>query len=82
MVLGKANANRVVLVAGDLLMEQKADMNLFYITKHQLFNTNRHRKGVAMEITFKRKTRSSWLNCALRDDEVVYWVSIGRTIRR
>ena len=23
------------------------------------------------------KTRSSWLNCALRDDETVYWVSIG-----
>ena len=25
----------------------------------------------------KLKTRSSWLNCALRDDEAVYWVSIG-----
>ena len=24
------------------------------------------------------ETRSSWLNCALRDDEAVYWVSIGR----
>ena len=23
------------------------------------------------------KTRSSWLNCALRDDEAVYWASIG-----
>ena len=23
------------------------------------------------------ETRSSWLNCALRDDEAVYWVSIG-----
>ena len=23
------------------------------------------------------KTRSSWLNCALRDDEAVHWVSIG-----
>ena len=22
-------------------------------------------------------TRSSWLNCALQDDEAVYWVSIG-----
>ena len=22
-------------------------------------------------------TRSSWLNCALRDDEAVYWFSIG-----
>ena len=24
-------------------------------------------------------TRSSWLNCALRDDEAVYWVSIGHS---
>ena len=23
------------------------------------------------------RTRSSWLNCALRDDEAVYWVSVG-----
>ena len=23
------------------------------------------------------QTRSSWLNCALRDDEAVYWVSVG-----
>ena len=26
---------------------------------------------------YKHETRSSWLNCALRDDEAVYWVSIG-----
>ena len=25
----------------------------------------------------KVKTRSSELNCALRDDETVYWVNIG-----
>ena len=25
----------------------------------------------------KCKIRSSWLNCALRGDEAVYWVSIG-----
>ena len=25
----------------------------------------------------EKMTRSSWLNCALRDDEAVYWVSIG-----
>ena len=24
-------------------------------------------------------TRSSWLNCALRDDEAVYWVSLGHS---
>ena len=25
----------------------------------------------------REKTRSSWLNCALRDDEAVNWASIG-----
>ena len=25
----------------------------------------------------KEVTKSSWLNCALRDEEAVYWVSIG-----
>ena len=28
------------------------------------------------------KTRSSWLNCALRADEAVYWVSIGHYCMR
>ena len=28
-------------------------------------------------LNFLVKTRSSWLNCVLRDDEDVYWVSIG-----
>ena len=30
-----------------------------------------------MENRKEEKTRSSWLNCALRDDEAAYWVSIG-----
>ena len=29
------------------------------------------------KINTKEKTRSSWLKCALRDDEAVYWVSLG-----
>ena len=29
------------------------------------------------QFKFFAKTRSSWLNCALRDDEAVHWVSIG-----
>ena len=33
-------------------------------------NTKKLHKRIA-------KTRSSWLNCALRDDEAVHWVSIG-----
>ena len=33
----------------------------------------------SMHVTLegKENTRSSWLNCTLRDDEAVYWVSIG-----
>ena len=39
--------------------------------KH-LRNTKKHKKKETQE-----NTRSNWLNCALRDDEAVYWVSIG-----
>ena len=34
-------------------------------------------EGGAQQNVKKTKTRSNWLNCALRDDEAVYWVSIG-----
>ena len=34
-------------------------------------------KDTAISLQISMKTRSSWLNCALRDDEAVYWVSIG-----
>ena len=33
-----------------------------------------------IDYDFKLKTRSSWLNCASRDDEAVYWVSIGHYV--
>ena len=36
-----------------------------------------HDPGSAQNRRTSRETRSSWLNCALRDDEAVYWVSIG-----
>ena len=29
------------------------------------------------DIKNRHNTRSSWLNCSLRDDEAVYWFSIG-----
>ena len=37
----------------------------------------RGRTGTMNKKTIFTLTRSSWLNCALRDDEAVYWVSIG-----
>merc|ERR1719210_2781075 len=39
-------------------MEQEADMNLFHIKEHHLVNTIHSRKGVTMEIKFKRKITS------------------------
>ena len=45
MVLGKADANRVQLIAGGLLMEQETDMNLYYITEHHLVNTSHPKQG-------------------------------------
>ena len=33
--------------------------------------------GKYLEKEKEENTRSSWLNCALRDHEAVYWVSIG-----
>ena len=44
------------------------------LSSHPVFtNTNTNTKNT----NTNTKTRSSWLNCALRDDEAVYWVSIG-----
>ena len=40
-------------------------------------NLMRNCRGLSISYTSGGKTRSSWLNCALRDDEAVYWVSIG-----
>ena len=55
MVLGSSDANRVQLLAGDMVMEQEEDLNLFYITDHHLVNVSYPRKGVTMEIKLKRK---------------------------
>ena len=65
MVLGKGDASRVALVAGDLIMEQEADMNLFHIKEHHLVNTIHSRKGVTMEIKFKRKITSEMMTTYL-----------------
>ena len=65
MVLGKGDASRVALVAGDLIMEEEADMNLFHIKEHHLVNTIHTRKGVTMEIKFKRKITSEMMTTYL-----------------
>ena len=39
--------------------------------------SRRERTSTMFVINPRIETRSSWLNCALRDEEAVYWVSIG-----
>ena len=65
MVLGNTDANRVQLLAEELIVEQESDMNLFYITGYNLVNTSHPRKGVSMEITFKRKIMSEMMTTYL-----------------
>ena len=65
MVLGKTDANRVMLVAEGLVLEQDLDMNLFYITEHRLVNTSHPKRGVSMEIKFKRKITSEMMTTYL-----------------
>ena len=65
MVLGKTDANTVMLVAEGLVLEQDLDMNLFYITEHRLVNTSHPKKGVSMEIKFKRKIMSEMMTTYL-----------------
>ena len=65
MVLEKADEDRVLLVAGDLFMEQEENMNLFYITEHRLVNISHPRRGISMEIKFKRKIMSEMMTTYL-----------------
>ena len=61
MILGKTDANNVVLVADEFILEQQANMNLFFITERRLVNMTNPRKGVRMELKFKRKVVSEMM---------------------
>ena len=45
-----------------------------YVGTKRHGDTRHQNEGVKKKY---RKTRPSWLNCALRGDEALYWVSIG-----
>ena len=62
ILLGSSDANRMLLIAGDLLVAQETDMALFTITEHHLVNTM---YGVSMEIKFKRKIMSEMMTTYL-----------------
>ena len=65
MVLGRTDANRLLLLADELLVEQEDDMNLFFITDHHLFNVSHPKQGVNMDIKFKRKIMSEMMTTYL-----------------
>ena len=65
MVLGRTDANRLLLLADELLVEQEDDMNLFFITNHHLFNVSHPKQGVNMDIKFKRKIMSEMMTTYL-----------------
>ena len=58
MVLSSSDASSVAIVADKLLSEQEADLNLFVITKHHLVNMSHPRRGVRMDLKFRRKIMS------------------------
>ena len=57
------------------IRENCAQINL---NPNQIFSLKVHIKIIS--IYEKDWTRSSWLNCALRFNEAVYWVSIGQQL--
>ena len=65
MVLGSTDANSVVLVAEELEMVQPADMNLFVVTERRIANMSHPKKGVKMEIKFKRKIMTEMMTTYL-----------------
>ena len=65
MVLGSTDANSVVLVAEELEMVQPADMNLFVVTERRIANMSHPKKGVKMEMKFKRKITSEMMTTYL-----------------
>ena len=69
----------MVVVTVDLLFRKKC----LHIFNHFLDGIRlgvQTGEEISLMLLFWQKvmiTRSSWLNCALRDDEAVYWASIG-----
>ena len=57
MVLGNTDANRIRLQAEKLVVEEEADMNLFFITEHRLVNINQPKEGIVR--TDRTKTMST-----------------------
>ena len=58
-------------------------LRLLTLAECLIARNKKNRQGInALNFFLKEmETRSSWLNCALRGDEAVYWVSIRQVLR-
>ena len=65
MVLESTDENNMMLVTEGLQMDQPLDLNLFVITEHKLVTMSQPKKGVKMEIKFKRKIMSEMMTTYL-----------------
>ena len=65
MVLESTDENNMVLVAKGFQMDQPVDLNLFVITEQRLVNMSHPKKGVKMQIKFKRKIMSEMMTTYL-----------------
>ena len=73
------------MVSGMYTLIPLSKYSLHHHLKASNLNKRRHTANLSVQAPRyqilgyyrQHKTRSSWLNCALRDDEAVYWVSIG-----
>ena len=65
MVLESTDENNMMLITEGLQMDQPRDLNLFVITAHKLVTMSQPKKGVQMEIKFKRKIMSEMMTTYL-----------------
>ena len=78
-ILWRSDAEKIIWKTVKLVVLLFSDMDVISI-KHLATIHKMTRKILENPLTWKNitRTRSSWLNCSLRDDEAVYWVSIGQ----
>ena len=90
-MLSKADEGKNCILLNDVksygVHLQLRDTNMFSKSRSRLSSTTCQPKNTVVSVRRDSVvssnvetviiTRSSWLNCALRDDEAVYWVSIG-----
>ena len=60
-----------------IYLNKKISLNISFVFFYRVFILYITVRGFIL-FCKRVKTRSSWLNCALRGDETVFWVSVGQ----